>query len=44
VLNTLLATAASVVEDDADRSFETVLLFSLLGLALTLAFPGLAPD
>jgi hypothetical protein len=40
MLNAIRLTAGAVVGGDADRSFEPVLLFSLLGLTLSLAFAG----
>ena len=39
----LLAVLAAIWRAKDDRSFEAVCLFSLLGLTLTLAVPGLAP-
>jgi len=43
MLNDIRKTAGAVVGGDAERSFEPVLLFSLLGLTLSLAFSGWLP-
>jgi hypothetical protein len=43
MLSSIRKTAGAFVGGDADRSFEPVLLFSLLGLTLSLAFAGWAP-
>jgi hypothetical protein len=39
----VLAILATMWRLKTDSSFEAVCLFSLLGLVLTLAFPGLTP-
>jgi hypothetical protein len=38
----ILAVVAAIWRAKSDQSFEAVCLFSLLGLILTLAFPGLS--